>query len=115
MGISKAHDATELPAAMNEAARFDRKIVIEQGVGGKRNKAREIECAVLGNDEPIASICGEIIPAKEFYDYNAKYIDAAREPIFPPVSTTPRSARYRRWPSRLSRASSAPAWPASIS
>jgi D-alanine-D-alanine ligase len=58
VGISKAHDASELPAAMNEAARFDRKIVIEQGVGGKRYKAREIECAVLGNDEPIASICG---------------------------------------------------------
>ena len=83
VGISKAHDATELPAAMNEAARFDRKIVIEQGVGGKRNKAREIECAVLGNDEPIASICGEIIPAKEFYDYNAKYIDAGSELLIP--------------------------------
>jgi D-alanine-D-alanine ligase len=83
VGISKAHDATELPAAMNEAARFDRKIVIEQGVGGKRHKAREIECAVLGNDEPIASICGEIIPAKEFYDYNAKYIDAGSELLIP--------------------------------
>jgi D-alanine-D-alanine ligase len=83
VGISKAHDATELPAAMNEAARFDRKIVIEQGVGGKRNKAREIECAVLGNDEPIASICGEIIPAKEFYDYDAKYIAAGSELLIP--------------------------------
>jgi len=56
---ARAHDASELPAAMNEAARFDRKIIIEQGVGGKRHKAREIECAVLGNDEPIASICGK--------------------------------------------------------
>ena len=83
VGISKAHDASELPAAMNEAARFDRKIVIEQGVGGKRNKAREIECAVLGNDEPIASICGEIIPATEFYDYNAKYIDSGSELLIP--------------------------------
>jgi D-alanine-D-alanine ligase len=83
VGISKAHDATELPAAMNEAARFDRKIVIEQGVGGKRYKAREIECAVLGNDEPIASICGEIIPAKEFYDYDAKYIAAGSELLIP--------------------------------
>ena len=83
VGISKAHDPSELPAAMNEAARFDRKIVIEQGVGGKRNKAREIECAVLGNDEPIASICGEIIPAKEFYDYDAKYIDAGSELLIP--------------------------------
>ena len=83
VGISKAHDATELPAAMNEAARFDRKIIIEQGVGGKRHKAREIECAVLGNDEPIASICGEIIPAKEFYDYNAKYIDSGLRTAHP--------------------------------
>lgn len=83
VGISKAHDATELPAAMNEAARFDRKIIIEQGVGGKRHKAREIECAVLGNDEPIASICGEVIPSKEFYDYNAKYIDSGSELLIP--------------------------------
>ena len=83
VGISKAHDASELPAAMNEAARFDRKIIIEQGVGGKRHKAREIECAVLGNDEPIASICGEVIPAKEFYDYNAKYIDSGSELLIP--------------------------------
>jgi D-alanine-D-alanine ligase len=83
VGISKAHDASELPAAMNEAARFDRKIVIEQGVGGKRHKAREIECAVLGNDEPSASICGEIVPAKEFYDYNAKYIDSGSELVIP--------------------------------
>ena len=83
VGISKAHEASELPAAMNEAARFDRKIIIEQGVGGKRHKAREIECAVLGNDEPVASICGEIIPAKEFYDYNAKYIDSGSELLIP--------------------------------
>jgi D-alanine-D-alanine ligase len=83
VGISKAHDSTELPAAMNEAARFDRKIIIEQGVGGKRHKAREIECAVLGNDQPSASICGEIIPAKEFYDYNAKYIDSGSELLIP--------------------------------
>jgi D-alanine-D-alanine ligase len=83
VGISKAHDASELPAAMNEAARFDRKIIIEQGVGGKRHKAREIECAVLGNDEPVASICGEVIPAKEFYDYNAKYVDSGSELLIP--------------------------------
>jgi D-alanine-D-alanine ligase len=83
VGISKAHDAGELPKAINEAARYDRKIVIEQGVGGKRYKAREIECAVLGNDEPIASVCGEIVPAKEFYDYDAKYIDVGSELIIP--------------------------------
>ena len=61
---------------MDEAARFDRKLVIEQG--RRRNaiaKAREIECSVLGNDEPIASVPGEIVPIKEFYDYDAKYLD----------------------------------------
>ncbi len=52
----------ELAAAMDEAAKFDRKIVIEQGVGGKKKKAREIECSVLGNDEPAGSVAGEIVP-----------------------------------------------------
>ena len=83
VGISKAHNRKELGPAIEEAARFDRKIVIEQGVGGKRNKAREIECSVLGNDEPIASIPGEIVPVKEFYDYNAKYLDEGSELIIP--------------------------------
>lgn len=76
VGISKAHDGKELGPALDEAARFDRKLVIEQGVGGKKLKAREIECAVLGNDDPKASVAGEIVPAKEFYDYAAKYQDA---------------------------------------
>jgi D-alanine-D-alanine ligase len=75
VGISKVHHRGELDAAMNEAAKFDRKIVIEQGVGGKSGRAREIECSVLGNDEPQASVAGEVVPAAEFYDYNAKYID----------------------------------------
>src|ERR1700680_2916613 len=68
VGISKAHDRKELGPAIEEAAKFDRKIVIEQGVGGKKQKAREIECSVLGNDEPVASLPGEIVPGKEFYD-----------------------------------------------
>ena len=58
VGISKVHDSSELAAAMDEAARFDRKLVIEQGVGGAKGKAREIECSVLGNDKPIASRAG---------------------------------------------------------
>src|ERR1019366_4611591 len=74
VGISKAHDRKELGPAIVEAAKFDRKIVIEEGVGGKKNKAREIECAVLGNDDPKASVAGEIVPCKEFYDYDAKYL-----------------------------------------
>ena len=72
-----------LGPAIEEAAKYDRKIVIEQGVGGKKHKARELECAVLGNDEPQASVVGEIVPAAEFYDYNAKYIDEGSEPLIP--------------------------------
>ncbi|MFZ0321427.1 MAG: D-alanine--D-alanine ligase family protein [Candidatus Sulfotelmatobacter sp.] len=83
VGISKVHDRKELGPAIEEAAKFDRKIVIEQGVGGRKNKAREIECSVLGNDDPIASIPGEIVPLKEFYDYNAKYLDEGSELIIP--------------------------------
>jgi len=83
VGISKAHDRKELGPAIEEAAKFDRKIVIEQGVGGKRQKAREIECSVLGNDQPEASLPGEIVPSKEFYDYNAKYLDEGSELIIP--------------------------------
>jgi D-alanine-D-alanine ligase len=83
VGISKAHDAKELGPAIEEAAKFDRKIVIEQGVGGKKGKAREIECSVLGNDAPMASVAGEIVPGKEFYDYTAKYLDEGSQLIIP--------------------------------
>jgi D-alanine-D-alanine ligase len=83
VGISKAHNRKELGPAIEEAAKFDRKIVIEQGVGGKKEKAREIECSVLGNDEPSASVPGEIVPGKEFYDYAAKYVDEGSQLIIP--------------------------------
>src|SRR6266403_5898909 len=83
VGISKAHDGKELGPAIAEAAKFDRKIVIEEGVGGKKNKAREIECAVLGNDDPKASVAGEIVPCKEFYDYDAKYLAEGSELVIP--------------------------------
>jgi D-alanine-D-alanine ligase len=83
VGISKAHDRKELGPAIAEAAKFDRKIVIEEGVGGKKNKAREIECAILGNDDPKASVAGEIIPCKEFYDYDAKYLSEGSEAVIP--------------------------------
>jgi D-alanine-D-alanine ligase len=69
VGISKAHGPEELRKALDVASEYDRKIVIEKGVD-----AREIELSVLGNDDPIASIPGEIIPAREFYDYEAKYV-----------------------------------------
>src|SRR6266705_1880519 len=83
VGISKVHQRAELDAAMQAAASYDRKIVVEHGVGGKRGKAREIECSVLGNDDPIASVPGEVVPAKEFYDYSAKYLDEGSQLIIP--------------------------------
>jgi D-alanine-D-alanine ligase len=83
VGISKVHNTSELATAMNEAARYDRKLVIEQGVGGKKDRAREIECAVLGNDDPVASVPGEILPIKEFYDYSAKYLVEGSKSIIP--------------------------------
>ena len=73
VGISKVKTRAELPVALDLAATFDRKLVIEQGVGGPGVKPRELEVAVLGNDNPEASVVGEIVPAKEFYDYEAKY------------------------------------------
>jgi D-alanine-D-alanine ligase len=73
VGISKVKTRAELGPAIDLAASFDRKIVIEEGVGGPGVKPRELEVAVLGNDAPEASVVGEIVPAKEFYDYEAKY------------------------------------------
>jgi D-alanine-D-alanine ligase len=78
VGISKAHDRGELPSALDLAARYDRKLVIQQGI-----EAREIEVSVLGNDDPIASVPGEVIPSREFYDYRAKYIDEDSELVIP--------------------------------
>lgn len=83
VGISKARDRKELAPAIDEAAKFDRKIIIEEGVGGKKRKAREIECSVLGNDQPEASVPGEIVPSAEFYDYSAKYVDEGSQLIIP--------------------------------
>ena len=83
VGISKAHDRKELGPALTLAAKFDRKIVVESGVGGKKARAREFEVAVLGNDDPKASVVGEIIPGKEFYDYEAKYLSEGSVPVIP--------------------------------
>jgi D-alanine-D-alanine ligase len=83
VGISKAHDRKELGPALVLAAQYDRKLVVEQGVGGKTGKAREFEVAVLGNDSPQASVVGEIVPGKEFYDYEAKYLVEGSVPVIP--------------------------------
>jgi D-alanine-D-alanine ligase len=78
VGISKAHNRSELCAALDEAARYDRKLLVENAID-----AREIEVSVLGNDEPIASVPGEIVPCNEFYDYAAKYIDGESDLLIP--------------------------------
>ncbi len=98
VGISKVKSRKDLAAALNLAAGFDRKLVIEQGVGGPGVKPRELEVAVLGNDSPEASVVGEIVPAKEFYDYEAKYeLDGPDESmsIIPAKLTVAQSKRIR--------------------
>jgi D-alanine-D-alanine ligase len=83
VGISKAHNRKELGPALALAAKYDRKLIVEQGVGGKKAKALEFEVAVLGNDDPQASVVGEIIPCKEFYDYEAKYLSEGSAAVIP--------------------------------
>jgi D-alanine-D-alanine ligase len=92
VGISKAKSNDEFATAMHLALQFDRKIVIEAGVP----KAREIECAVLGNDDPSASVPGEIVPSREFYDYEAKYLDDGSKPLIPAPLTAAQVAEVQR-------------------
>jgi D-alanine-D-alanine ligase len=91
VGISKAKSPDEFRDAMALASEFDRKIVVEAAVPN----AREIECAVLGNDDPEASVPGEVIPSREFYDYQAKYIDAASRTIIPAPLSEAQTSRIR--------------------
>jgi D-alanine-D-alanine ligase len=95
VGISKAHDRKELGPALDLAAQFDRKLIVEQGVGGNKAKARELEVAVLGNDSPEASVVGEIIPGKEFYDYEAKYLSEGSVPVIPAKLTRAQAKQVR--------------------
>lgn len=91
VGISKAHDKDELRDAVNDAARYDRRIIIERAVVG-----REIEVSVLGNDHPVASLPGEILTGHEFYDYEDKYIDNVSRTVVPaklPARTAERIQR----------------------
>lgn len=79
VGISKVHGPKQLAPAITLALKYDRKVMVEQGI----EAALEIECAVLGNEEPRASIAGQIISSNEFYDYNAKYVDGKSKAIIP--------------------------------
>ena len=78
VGISKCHNAAELKQALILAAQFDRKIIVERGIIG-----REFECAVLGNEEPLASTPCEILPSREFYDYEDKYLLGKAQTVIP--------------------------------
>jgi D-alanine-D-alanine ligase len=91
VGVSKVHNREDLPPAMDLAARYDRKIVVEQGI-----EAREIEVSVLGNDDPIASIPGEVVPSREFYDYQSKYVDDDSELLIPAPLNAERKEQVRR-------------------
>jgi D-alanine-D-alanine ligase len=98
VGISKVHGRKELPAAMDLAGSYDRKIVVEQGVGGRErggSRPRELEVAVLGNDAPEASVVGEIVPSREFYDYEAKYLSEGSVPIIPAKLSKAESRKIR--------------------
>jgi D-alanine-D-alanine ligase len=91
VGISKAHDARELEQGLEHAFRYDRKAVVEATVD-----ARELECSVLGNEEPVASVPGEVIPCNEFYDYDAKYISEGSRLVIPAEVPAPVAEEVRR-------------------
>src|SRR5260370_29841524 len=80
VGTTKAHNRAVLVAGLRLASSFDRKLLVERAVDG-----RELEVSVLGNDEPHASVVGEIVPAHEFYDYDAKYLDEGSRLLIPPA------------------------------
>lgn len=91
VGISKASNREELAAALTEASRFDRRLVVEAGVNG-----REIEVSVLGNDDPVASVPGQITPGNEFYDYNDKYFDNRSSSRIPAEIAPELAEEFRR-------------------
>jgi D-alanine-D-alanine ligase len=90
VGVSKARDRRELLDALRLAGRYDRRLMLERAID-----AREIECSVLGNDDPEVSVPGEIIPANEFYDYRAKYLDAGSRLLIPAPITEPQARSIR--------------------
>ena len=90
VGVVKAHNFGELVAALRESARYDRRVLVEPGIN-----AREIEVSVLGNAEPLASVVGEVVPSREFYDYEAKYVDQGSRLVIP-AAIPPATAEQAR-------------------
>jgi len=93
VGISKAHNRAELQAAIALACEYDRRVLVERSIPN----AREIEVSVLGNDHPVASVPGEVIPSNEFYDYDAKYVDGKTQTVIPARLGAGAAARLRRF------------------
>ena len=91
VGVGKAHDRTELRRALATALEYDSKAVVEPGLD-----ARELECGVLGNEEPEASVVGEVVPSNEFYDYRAKYVDNASRLYIPAEIEEQQAQELRR-------------------
>ncbi|HUA61367.1 MAG TPA: D-alanine--D-alanine ligase family protein [Verrucomicrobiae bacterium] len=91
VGISKARNASELEASIELAARYDRKVIVERAIDG-----RELECSVLGNEDPIASLPCEILPSREFYDYEDKYLLDMARTILPAELPAGMTAEVRR-------------------
>ncbi len=92
VGVAKAHQRAELVDGLRQAARYDRRVLVERGLN-----AREIEVGVLGNDAPVASVVGEVVPAHEFYDYAAKYVDEGSALLIPapiPAATAEQAREY---------------------
>ncbi len=83
IGVSRATDVDGVLAALAEAARYDERFVVEEGIGTPDERVRELEVGVLGNMSPRASVVGEIVPAAEFYDYDDKYADGAARTVIP--------------------------------
>ncbi len=93
VGVTKCTNRSDLQEGLMEASAFDRRVLIQKGI---RN-AREIEVSVLGNDEPVASICGEVLPSREFYSYESKYIDGTSGLVIPaplPAETSEQIREY---------------------
>ena len=99
VGMTRVKSASELPAAMDLAAEFGLKLIVERGVNG-----REIEVSVLGNDELRASIPGEIVPHREYYDYQAKYLEGGTQLVIPAVLTKKQVATFQAYAVRAFRA-----------
>ncbi len=91
VGVSKAHNCEELEAALELAGQYDRKIIVERGIEG-----REFECAVMGNDQPVAAIPCEVLPSREFYDYEDKYLLNQARTVLPADLTAEQTGEVQR-------------------